>query len=152
MSMQNLKSSRAAILGIVLFVGCVGNTETTPSSESQSTDTSSETRDATESKDQASNTLPVEFPTDIFVANDPKVTAFKEIGGKKNLLLEFLANDGDDFVKNYQDGMSHHGWKLVSSSKHPIGTISNYSKDDRKCTISISPPEENSIKVAIVLP
>ena len=79
-----------------------------------------------------------------------KVEAIK--AEKDNLILEYAASDDHNtFVKNYLDSMTKQGWTQVTSSELPIGTMTNFSKDQRKCTISISPPKNDLVKVAIVL-
>lgn len=164
MNASYLTSMCATLLAMAMFAGCTGDTETTPSPESTPansqpvTPEASEPEEATETEkakdnnEETSNSIPDDFPDDIYVADGSKTSEFKESGGKNNLILEYPASDIDEFVAGYQKGMTEQGWTQVTSSKLPIGTITNYSKDDRKCTISISPPKDEVIKVAIVLP
>lgn len=146
-----LTSMCATILAMAVFVGCTSNTETTPSSESKGNISEAETQKEDDGNEKTIASIPDDFPSDIYVVDGAKVIEFKEIGGKKNLILDYPASDSDDFVESYQNGMSEQGWTVVASSKLPIGTITNFSKDDRKCTISVAPPKDEVIKVAIVL-
>ena len=96
--------------------------------------------------------LPEGIPEDIHIADGATSSQLNEAGGKQSLILEYPAGDAAPFIKDYHEAMKSNGWTLVTSSELPIGTIANFTKDDRKCTISISPPKEEIIKVAIMLP
>lgn len=157
-----LTSMRVATLAMAMFVGCAGNTETAPDSDPQ-VDNSESQVDRSEPESVVSETpaasaedegtaklIPDSFPEDIFVAEGREVIDFKEMGGKMNLILNYPATDIDEFIKSFQDGMAAQGWTVVASSKLPIGTLTNFSKDDRKCTISIGEPKDNVIKVAVI--
>ena len=113
---------------------------------------SSDNDDSSESS--ASNdkvSIPDDFPKDIHVAEGAKSAEFVQAGGKGNLVLMYSATDEEQFVKTYLEAMVAEGWTQVTSSKLPIGTLTNFKKDDRKVTISISPPKEEMIKVAIIV-
>ena len=146
------------ILTMALLTGCSGTAETqsgTASSanvDSNPSDTAADSEDnavANGDDETAAVSIPEDFPADIHIAEGAQSAEFLEIGGKENLILEYPASD--DFVKNYLDGMAQQGWNQVASSELPIGTITNFSKDERKCTVSISPPKDNRIKVSIAL-
>ena len=144
-------SISVSLLALVMFVGCSGNTEPKPASGSK-TNGSNSSSPTSNAKEKTNASVPDGFPNDVYIADGAKVVDFKKSGGKDNLILEYPESDIDEFVTSYLDGMTEKGWTQVTSSKLPIGTITNFSKDDRKCTISISPPKDKVIKVAIMLP
>lgn len=90
-------------------------------------------------------------PDDIYVAEGHSSVDMVESGGRKNLVLEYPVSEIAAFIEAYHEGMKASGWELVTSSELPIGTLANFSKEDRKCTVSIAPPKEEIIKVAIVM-
>ncbi|MEM8733934.1 MAG: hypothetical protein AAGG44_06925 [Planctomycetota bacterium] len=92
------------------------------------------------------------IPKDIYIAEEYLSSQMAEIAGKQNVILEYEVDDIESFIESFHDGMKEQGWVLVTSSKLPIGTLANFSKDDRKCTVSISPPKDQIVKVAILLP
>lgn len=145
----------ASLLAVALFMGCAESTETVtdppPSSDSADTVSEPAAQDATVVEESPDNAIPDDFPSDIYVADGQTTAELRDIGGKKNLILDYPASDEDEFIKGYQDGMAEKGWAVVASSKLPIGTLTNFSKDDRKCTVSIGQPEDGVIKVAIIL-
>lgn len=163
MSKDHLLSICLIVLTSLMLVGCAGDADPAPGGEPAARISSPENQQNSaaepaeaeksdiESRETASHSIPDGFPADIFVADGSTVLEKNDNGGKKSLVLEYAASDIEEFIKNYQDGMSQRGWTQVASSKHPIGTITNFSKDDRKCTISISPPKAELIKVSILL-
>ena len=146
-----LTSICVTILSTVILVGCSGNSETAqvsvPQSKNVSTSGDQVADDATK---KSSDSIPDSFPSYIYVADGWSSTDFKKSGGKDNLILQYPEGGNEDLVKNYLDGMSQKGWAQETSSELPIGTITNFSKDSRKCTISISPPKDKTITVAII--
>ena len=153
------------IFAICVFVGCSNTTETKPSTDATSksdthSDESSNGSDNQESvggtdqatsDDSAAVSIPDDFPNDIHIADGAKSAEFVQAGGKDNLVLMYAESDEQQFIKSYLDAMVSQGWTQVTSSKLPIGTITNFKKDDRKVTVSISPPKDKMIKVALVL-
>lgn len=96
--------------------------------------------------------MPGSESEDTFIAEGLTSSELSEVGGKQNLILQYPESDIASFVEAYHKGMKEQGWTLVTSSELPIGTIANFSKDDRKCTVSVAPPKDQIIKVAIMLP
>ena len=144
------------ILSMVILIGCGGETKTDTNSGPDTDNTRSarntkslDSQEGGTKNDRSKVSIPDDFPKDIYIAEG--ATDAKETGGTGNLILEYPESDIDAFIKSYREGMVEKGWTQLASSKLPIGTITNFSKDDRKCTISISPPKDNVIKVAIVL-
>ena len=70
--------------------------------------------------------------------------------GKISLILDYDTTDVKAVVEKSQTEMAALGWKQIVSSDLPAGTVTNYSKDDRKCTVSIG-PNDGQVKVAIML-
>ena len=146
-----LASISATTLVVVLLIGCTGNKEITqnsvPATKNGST---SKGHVASDENGKTNNSIPDDFPSDIHIVDAAKSTELKKSGGKDNLVLTYPERDHDELVKSYLEGMSQLGWAQVTSSKLPIGTITNFTKEDRKCTISIGLPEDKMIVVAII--
>ena len=100
---------------------------------------------------QSAKSVPEDFPKDVVVVAGSQVTSFMEAGNKMTLMLRYPEGDVEELVKRYQVGMADQGWKQVASSALGIGTVTNYSKDDRKCTISIGKQGDGQLKVAVML-
>ena len=102
----------APTLAVAMFIGCTGNTETTPDAEAAPTPeatANTATSESQKDKDENETTnalIPEGFPNDIYAADGSKGTEFREIGGKKNLVLDYPASESDEFVGKYQKGMS----------------------------------------------
>lgn len=165
----SLASKFAVITLLATVTGCSSDAEVEQASqqnESASSSQSGETQVGMETNAEASGSnleasgnaepkvtlIPGDFPKDVYIAENPTDAQFSESGGKVNLTLLFAGSDADALVKSFQEGMAEQGWTEVTSSKLPLGTITNFSKDDRKCTISIGPvPDKDLLKVAIML-
>ena len=144
-------SLRFSVLAIIFCIGCSTETETDTNTKQKTNNTKNTNTQESSSDKSTKASIPDDFPEDIFVADGATKTNYAESGGAQNLILEYPESEIDAFIKSYQEGMIKQGWTEVTSSKVPIGTITNFSNGDRKCTISISPPKEKIIKVAIVL-
>ena len=162
MSIHHPWSLSAFLFAMAIFVGCAGSTDPDPSSSTGETGasvdppaaqpSSSESGDEVDTPATEDNGALDSVPEDLYIAENHSSAQVNEIGGKQNLVLEYAAGDTESFVESFHNGMKEKGWTLLTSSELPIGTIANFSKDDRKCTISIAPPKDQIIKVAIVLP
>ncbi|MEM6688762.1 MAG: hypothetical protein AAF664_04995 [Planctomycetota bacterium] len=100
----------------------------------------------------SSTSIPEEIPDDIYLSSDPKSVEFTKANGTIKLILDYEASDFDEFVKANQDGMVGKGWAIIASSNLAMGTVTNFSKEDQKCTVSIGSPDAQMIKVAVILP
>ena len=158
MTVQRPGSLCALLLAVVMFTGCTGSTESPQNPPAVNAGTNDEALDTDYSnlENQTSSASSEEsfdaFPDDIFIAQSHSSAQLSETNGMQNLHLKYPASDIASFVEIFHDGMKEKGWTLVTSSELPIGTIANFSKDDRKCTISVAPPKDQIIKVAIVIP
>ena len=139
-----------SFLALFILVGCSGESETKSNAGSTTNAPKSDTSTSSSAnKQETGPSIPDDFPKDVHVAAGATATSFEGSDGAGNLILEYPESEIDVFIKSYLEGMVQLGWNQVTSSQLPIGTITNFSKDDRKCTISISPPKEKVIKVAI---
>lgn len=146
---------------MAIIVGCAGSTDPDPSPstgeagasvDSPAQPSSSESGDEVDTPATEDKSASDSVPEDLYIAENHSSAQVNEIGGKQNLVLEYPAGDTESFVETFHNRMKEKGWTLLTSSELPIGTIANFSKDDRKCTVSIAPPKDQIIKVAIVLP
>lgn len=170
MTNSSLVSKFGAITLLTFIAGCSGNVEVDQAnqqnesaSSSQSSETPSESAET--AGDTAENAvssgasqanaplIPESFPKDVYTAEAPTDAQFSEAGGKTTLTLLYAGRDKEDFfVKSFQAGMAEQAWTEVTSSKLPLGTITNFAKDGRKCTISIGQvPDQDLLRVAIML-
>ena len=143
-----------AMIALTGLAGCTDSATVAQNSESKKIlnpeiqEVASDLDDGTK-QDTPKNEIPKSFPNDVFVADDPVTVHYNKKGESKNLILDYAANDHDAFVEQCQDSMTGSGWKTVTSSELALGTITNFSKDARKCTITIGRPKDGLIKVAI---
>ena len=162
MSIHHPWSLSAFLFAMAILVGCSGTTDSDPSSSTSETSASADSPAAQPSSSEPGDDVQTpaaedksaldSVPEDLYIAENHSSAQVNEIGGKQNLVLEYAAGDAESFVETFHNGMKEKGWTLLTSSELPIGTIANFSKDDRKCTISIAPPKDQIIKVSIVLP
>lgn len=162
MSVPRPNSLAAVGLAIGIFSGCIGTTppQSNPSTRNTDENSDASSSNAVRSLSNAEGQQPLAaagdlsdlIPEDIYVARKHMSSRMTQIGGKQNLTLEYDVSDIESFIEAFHNGMKEQGWTLVTSSALPIGTIANFSKSDRKCTVSIAPPRDRIVKVAIMLP
>ena len=162
MSIQSPGISCAFILALVTFTGCTGSTESPQNSLAANAGASAPTSQAALTSDHSNseNKTPTAsseealdgLPEDVFVAKSHVSSQLTETSRHRNVHLKYSAGDIENPVSTFHAGMKDNGWTLVTSSELPIGTIANFSKDDRRCTVSVAPPKDQLVQVAIVIP
>ena len=153
MRSKNLHRTFLPFAGLVLAcaVGCGGADESAPGAES-SADTAGlikvgdtyqyqgKTRDGQDMSVQMGGemTLPKDFPGDIPVFPDSKLSATLSAGDHGSMVLFDTPESPDSVYAFYAELLPNEGWAVDSDAKFGQGHTMAISKDDRTVTLSFS--------------